>query len=70
MMRGEWLLGVVCVVLAMEGGVGGQNEHCFCLEEIPSARNLRSPTVLENAGDGSNRLFIGEQVHSYIALID
>lgn len=32
---------------------------CTCVEEIVS--NFTDPLIIENAGDGSNRLFIGEQ---------
>ncbi|CAH1262972.1 HHIPL1 [Branchiostoma lanceolatum] len=48
-------------------GTGG--EGCLCFQEI--ANGLKNPTVLVHAGDGTHRIFIGEQLGKvYVYLPD
>lgn len=48
-------------VLLLLGCSAQDDEECFCVEQIPLTEGKTSPTVLTNAGDGSDRLFYGEQ---------
>jgi len=47
--------------LAVFGWTRAQDELCICLEEVTSVRDSQSPLIIEHAGDGTNRRFIGEQ---------
>ena len=51
------------VLLCTLGAVCCQADpECLCVEELEAVRGFRNPLVITHAGDGSDRLFVGEWI--------